>query len=89
MSKTKETILDRVYGDFAFRPCPVGADPIRHQVREAVRSVLGIAALDLVRLTPESRELDHALNKIYEAVMWCHAAIDRHGVSSPGEGEGA
>jgi len=85
MSKTKRTILDRVAKDFAFRPCPAGACPDRHDAREHARSILGSAATDLVRIVPESRELNHALNKLDEAVMWCHAAIDRHGVSSPGE----
>jgi len=85
MTKRQLTIVDRINQDFAFRPCPSGADPIRHHDREHVRSILGSAALDLVRIVPTSRELNHALNKIDEAVMWCHAAIDRHGVSSPGE----
>jgi len=83
MTKTKRSILDRVNRDFVFRPCPIGADPDRHADREHVRSILGSAALDLVRICPESREMNHALNRLDEAVMWCHAAIDRHGVSSP------
>lgn len=83
MTKTKQTILDRINSDFAFRPCPIGADPIRHHDREAVRSVLGVAALDLVRVCPSSRELNHALNKLEEAVHWAHDAIDRHRKSSP------
>ena len=83
MTKSKKTILDRVTKDFAFRPCPIGADPERHADREHVRSILGGAALDLVRICPESRELNHALNRIDEALSWCHSAIDRHGVFHP------
>lgn len=78
MTKAKRTILDRVTRDFAYRPCPFGVDENRHADREHVRSILGSAAIDLVRICPESRELNHALNRIDEAVMWCHAAIDRH-----------
>ena len=78
MTRAKQTIIDRVNTDFRFRPCPLGADPIRHHDREAVRSVLGVAALDLVRICPPSRELNHAINKLEEAVGWAHSAIDRH-----------
>ena len=70
MTRAKQTIIDRVNCDFRFRPCPIGADPIRHHDREAVRSILGIAALDLVRICPPSRELNHAVNKIEEVLAW-------------------
>lgn len=80
MTKTQQSILDRVTADFRFRVCPSGADPNAHHDREAVRSVLGIAAMDLVRLCPQSRELNHALNEIDVALGWAHSAIDRHGV---------
>jgi len=86
MTKSKQTILDRVNRDFGFRPCPIGADSIRHYNREQARSILGSAALDLVRICPQSRELNTALNKIDEAVMWAHAAIDRQGISTPDSG---
>ena len=79
MTRAQQTILDRVHADYRCRPCPVGADRFKHHDREAVRSVLGIAALDLVRICPGSRELNRALNKLEEALYWCHAAIDRHG----------
>jgi hypothetical protein len=83
MTKSKKTILDRVTRDFAFRVCPAGADPDRHADREHVRSILGSAAIDLARIVPESRELNHALNKLDEAVHWAHDAIDRYGQNSP------
>lgn len=79
MTKAKQTILDRVNSDFRFRACPEGADPVRHHDREAVRSVIGCVALDLVRICPGSRELNHALNKLDEALYWAQTAIDRHG----------
>ncbi len=79
MTKAKQTILDRVNSDFRFRACPEGADPVRHHDREAVRSVIGCVALDLVRICPQSRELNHALNKLEEALAWAHSAIDRYG----------
>ncbi len=86
MTKAHWAILDRVTKDFAFRPCPDGANEDRHADREHVRAILGNAALDLVRIVPQSRELNHALNRLHEVVHWAHAAIDRHGVSSPEEG---
>jgi len=86
MTKAQQTILDRVNFDYRYRPCPHGADRIKHNDRETVRSILGIVALELVRTCPGSRELNHALNKVDEALYWSQAAIDRHGVSSPGEG---
>ena len=58
---------------------PGREDRFKHHDREAVRSMLGMAALDLVRICPQSRELNHALNKLDEALYWAHAAIDRHG----------
>jgi hypothetical protein len=82
MTRARQTILDRVNSDYRFRPCPLGADCVKHNDREAVRSVLGMSALDLVRICPPSRELNHALNKLDEAVYWAHCAIDRHGKSS-------
>lgn len=84
MTRAQQTILDRLNSDYRFRPCPLGADPNTHHDREAVRSILGIAALDLVRICPGSRELNHALNKLDESVYWAHAAIDRHGSESWG-----
>jgi hypothetical protein len=81
MTRAQQTIIDRINSDYRFRPCPLGANSITHNNREAVRSVLGIAALDLVRICPGSRELNHALNKLDEAVYWAHAAIDRHSKS--------
>lgn len=84
MTKTKQTIFDRLSNDYASRPCPSGADPIRHHDREAVRSIVGIAALDVARVAPESRELNHALNKFEEALHWAHSAIDRYPSSARG-----
>ena len=84
-TKTQQTVIDRINKDFAFRPCPVGADPGQHGDREHIRSILGSAAIDLVRIVPQSRELNHALNRIEEAVAWAHAAIDRHSPSRPEE----
>jgi hypothetical protein len=86
MSKTQQTLLDRICKDYTYRDCPPNVDPIRHHDREAVRTVLMNAALDLVRIVPSSRELNHALNRIEEALGWAHAAIDRYGESSPAEG---
>ena len=52
MTRAQQTIIDRVNSDYRFRPCPLGADRFKHHDREAVRSILGIAALDLVRICP-------------------------------------
>lgn len=87
MTKAKQTIIDRVIKDFAFRDCPAGADPDRHADREHVRAILGSAALDMVRICPMSRELNHALNKLYEAVHWAHDAIDRYAPTVRGPGK--
>ncbi len=83
MNKSKQTILERVQQDFAIRRCPEGVDPIRHADREQVRAILGNTAIDLVRICPMSRELNHALNRLEEAVHWAHDAIDRYGQNSP------
>ena len=80
-TKTQQTIIDRLNKDFAFRPCPIGVDPGQHGDREHVRSILGSAAIDLARIAPQSRELNHALNHLEEAVGSAHAAIDRHSPS--------
>ncbi len=87
MTKSKRTILDRVTRDFAYRSCPNGACPDQHADREHVRSILGSAAADLVRICPESRELNHAINKLNEALHWAHDAIDRHGIMSLDDSE--
>ena len=87
VTKAKRTVLDRVTSDFSYRPCPTGVDPDRHADREHVRAILGSAAADIVRTCPESRELNHALNRLDEAVMWCHAAIDRYGPENTEVGE--
>ena len=83
MTKSKQSILDRWQHDTRFRACPEGADVVRHHDREAVRSVLAVAGEDLIRLLPQSREANHALNKIEEAIHWAHDAIDRHGEHGP------
>jgi hypothetical protein len=82
MTKAEQTILDRINTDYRYRPCPLGADRVKHNSRESVRSILGIVALELVRVCPGSRELNHALNKLDEAMYWSQAAIDRHSKSS-------
>jgi hypothetical protein len=87
MSKQKLAILERWNSDTRFRPCPPGVDPVRHHDREAVRSVFSIAGNDLIRICPLSRELNHALNKVEEAIAWCHSAIDRHPVNRPQDDE--
>jgi hypothetical protein len=86
MTNTQQKILDRVTKDFQHRGCPVGADQLRHSDRESVRSVLGTASVDLVLICPSSRELNHALNKLQEALFWAHAAIDHWGESTTGDG---
>lgn len=43
------------------------------QIRDAAR----LFASEVVRLSPESRERTHAINKVQEAVMWANAAIAR------------
>jgi hypothetical protein len=83
MTKAQQTIIERVHNDFAQRPCPAGDDPDRHADRELVRSILGDAAKDLLVICPQSRELNHAINKLEEALGWAGLAIDRHAVSSP------
>ena len=82
MTNTQQKIVDRVTKDFEFRPCPAGADQVKHSDRETVRTVVFTASIDLVLICPQSRELNHALNKLHEALFWAHAAIDRWGESS-------
>ena len=80
MTKAQLTIIDRVATDFGYRRSP-GLDQV-HDI-EAVRSMVGIVAINLVRICPQSRKLNHALNKLDEAVQWAREAIERHGVSGP------
>jgi len=84
MTKAQQTIIDRLNIEYAYQPCPIGADPFRHAQRERVRSVLGIAALELVQLAPPSRELNQALNKVEESRHWAFDAIDRYGPEASG-----
>jgi len=84
MTNRQQKILARVNKDFQVRPCPAGVDQAKHSDRESVRSVVGIASLDVVMICPQSRELNHALNKLHEALFWAHAAIDHWGESTIG-----
>jgi hypothetical protein len=80
MTKAQQTIRERISSDFKYH-APQSWDDVDRQ--EAVRSAGKSMALELTELCPPSRELNHALNKIDEAVMWANAAIARHGRSSP------
>jgi hypothetical protein len=85
MTKQQLAILERWNSDTRYQPGPPGVDPNWHHDREAARSVIAIAGNDLMRICPQSRELNHALNKLEEAIGWCHSAIDRHRANSPEE----
>ncbi len=76
MTKAQLTIIERLADDHAYR-----AEPTKAQIHdvEQVRAMIGAVAVDLVRLCPPSRELNHALNRLDEAVMWAREAIERHG----------
>jgi len=87
MTNRQQKILARVNKDFQVRPGAAGVDQAKHSDREAIRSVLGTAAIDLVLICPDSRELNHALNKLHEALFWAHAAIDHWGESTLGNDE--
>lgn len=82
MSRHSDTILDRIERDYDpdCRPWPGTAQSID---AGHVRAMCGSLAADLVRICPQSRELNHALNRIDEAESWAAKAIERHGVSSP------
>ena len=77
MSRHSDTILERIERDYDpdSRPWP-GTD--KQHDSDHVRRILGAAAADLVRICPESRELNHALNHLDEARAWAEAAIERH-----------
>jgi len=83
--KVQQTIRDRIQKEYARRPHPPGVDLNRHNDRETIRIMVGSLAQDLIMICPQSRELNHALNKLNEAVHWAHDAIDRYGVLSPGD----
>ncbi len=76
MTKSQLTIIERLADDHAYR-----AESTKAQIHdvEQVRAAIGAVAVDLVRLCPPSRELNHALNRLDEAVMWAREAIERHG----------
>lgn len=44
----------------------------------AIRSMLGTVAKDLVRMTPKSREQSLALTHLEEAMFWANASIARN-----------
>jgi hypothetical protein len=73
----RRSILDRLESDHHERPCPRGGNIVTHCDREEARSLIRDTALGLARLVPPSRELNHSLNKLDEALFWAHAAIDR------------
>ncbi len=76
MTKVQLTIIERLADDYAYR-----AEPTKSQIHdvEQVRAMIGVLAVDLVRLCPPCRELNHALNRLDEAVQWAREAIERHG----------
>lgn len=53
---------------------PKGDQPDRY---ELIRREGKMLALEIVRLTPTSREQSTALTKLEECVMWANAAIAR------------
>ena len=64
MTRTQLSIIERLADDYAPQPAPSHAQV--HDV-EQVRAMVGVVAVDLVRICPPSRELDHALNRLDEA----------------------
>jgi len=87
MSETQQTIRDRIQKEYKRRPCPPGVDVNSHADRESIRGLVGDLSDDLILICPQSRELNHALNKLREAMHWAHDAIDRYGVSSSKENQ--
>ncbi len=82
MSRHSDTILDRILADYdpdaRAWPGTAEAQDIAH-----VRAMIGSLAADLVRICPQSRELNQALNSLDEACGWAERAIERHRASSP------
>jgi hypothetical protein len=68
--------LNDLENRFTYHPPKDSTDvDIYHEIRTA-----GLAfALMLDRYAPESRELSLAITNVEQAVMWCNAAIARHG----------
>ena len=63
--------------NFMHHPPDQGEADDRHQLHNAVREILRVAADELVDYCSEGRELSLALTKLEEAMMWANAAIAR------------
>lgn len=68
-----EQMLQRIHNNFHYH-APKGDQAARHGV---LSSFFERLAVDLVRLTPGSREQSLALTALEEAKMWASAAIAR------------
>ena len=74
MTKRQQTIRERIERDFSSMALTT------EQTRrcEYIQDLLGAAAVSLLEICPESRELNGAINSLDEAVHWAREAIARH-----------
>lgn len=67
-------LSDRIESDFTYH-APKGDQTARY---EMIRAGAKTLALDIIALTPASREQSIALTNLEQAVMWANAAIARN-----------
>lgn len=67
--------LERISNDFRYHKPHADDQSNRY---EAIRALMGSAAVDLLGMCPPSRELSMALTKLDEAMFWANASITRN-----------
>lgn len=76
-----DMMKERLENDFTYHS-PHGDQPERYGI---LRSEAKVMNMQILRLTPKSREQSLALTKVEEAVFWANAAIARNEKSDAGE----
>jgi hypothetical protein len=74
MYPINQTILERLNRDFTYHS-PKEDQPERYQF---LRDEASRLAINIVKLTPQSREQSLALTKLEEAIFWANASIARN-----------
>jgi hypothetical protein len=71
MAISKEDLENR----FSFHPAE---DEVTRQAHQTVRDTCLRMAVDFVKIVPDGREQDEALDKIEEVMFWANAGIARN-----------
>ncbi len=74
-------ILARIQHDFQYH----APTPEKRDLHEQVRGLLKVVAMEVVALTPVSREQSLAVTHLEQALMWANAAIARNDIPVEGQ----